>query len=97
MSRSDDEGTVPATPVVASGMPGLEWFPYDSPGTRTRVREYLTRGNVEYEQCIEGGAYLIRRTQRSNVTKPTVMEIGRGRTRIVVLDLWKLIVMGDIG
>ncbi|MET7332301.1 hypothetical protein, partial [Nonomuraea sp. NPDC005650] len=81
--------------VVA--MPGLEWFPYDCLGTRTRVREYLTRGNVEYEQCIEGGAYLIRRTQRSNAAKPTVTEIGRGKTRIAVLDLWKLIVIGDLG
>ncbi|MGI5283552.1 hypothetical protein ACQEVF_09495 [Nonomuraea polychroma] len=75
----------------------MSGVPYDSRGTRPRIKEYVTRGNVEYEQCIEGGAYLIRRTERSDAAKPTVMEIGRGMTRIVVLDLWKLVVMGDLG
>ncbi|MFI7632941.1 hypothetical protein [Nonomuraea sp. NPDC049400] len=64
---------------------------------RTRIREHVTRGAVEYEHCIEGGSYLIRRTERNDVGKPVVMETGRGMTRIAVLDLWKLIAVGDVG
>ncbi|MEQ4725687.1 hypothetical protein [Nonomuraea sp. B19D2] len=78
-------------------MSGLEWVPYDSRGTRTRIKEHVTRGAVEYEHCIEGGAYLIRRTERHDGGERTVMETGRGMTRIAVLDLWKLIAVGDVG
>ncbi|GAA3203980.1 hypothetical protein GCM10020216_003080 [Nonomuraea helvata] len=74
----------------------LEWAPYNSHGTRARIKEFVTWGSVEYEQCIEGGSYLIRRTERNSDTGVrTVMEIGRGMTRIRVLDLWQLIVSGD--
>lgn len=70
----------------------LEWRPYNSHGTRSKVREIVTRGAVEYELCLEGGVYVIRRTDRHrNAVK--VHETARGLYRHT-MDVWALIVSG---
>ncbi|MEV4081665.1 hypothetical protein AB0J43_15455 [Nonomuraea fuscirosea] len=76
--------------------PALDWRPYDSRGTRSRVREYVTRGKVEFELCSEGGQEIIRRTDRSG-KRPVVSEVGRSLTHRDTVDLWKLVMMGDVG
>ncbi|MFB9627998.1 hypothetical protein [Nonomuraea helvata] len=81
--------------MTTPGTTSLEWSPYNSRGTRPRIKEFVTHGDVEYEQCIEGGSYLIRRTKWNDNGQPTVMETGRGMARIRVLGLWKLIASGD--
>lgn len=82
--------------MTAPGRSRFDWAPYHSCGSRAKIREFITRGSIEYEQCMEGGTYLIRRTERNgDAQAPTVMEIGRGSTRVRVLDHWRLIVSGD--
>ncbi|MFI7701153.1 hypothetical protein [Nonomuraea sp. NPDC049480] len=39
---------------------------------------------------------MIRRTEHHESGEPTIMETGRDRRRLDVLDLWKLIVMGAV-
>jgi hypothetical protein len=82
--------------TAVCGTVDVEWRPYDSRGVpRSRVKEFVTRGTVEYEQCVEGGSYVIRRTERDRTGEMIrITETGRGLTRRDALDLWKLIVMG---
>ncbi|MEU7915800.1 hypothetical protein [Microbispora bryophytorum] len=73
----------------------LDWRPYDSRGTRSKVREILTFGRVEYELCLEGGLYVIRRTDRRKKAV-VVSETARGRYPDT-MDAWKLIASGNAG
>ena len=73
----------------------LDWLPYDSRGTTSRVREFVTRGSVEWELCCEGGSYVIKRTVTRG-ERTTVTEAARGRYRRT-MDAWKLVVSGDAG
>lgn len=76
--------------------PDLDWSPYDSRGTASRVGEFVTHGKVEFELCCEGGLYVIRRTDRTG-KRAVVSEAGRGLSRPETLELWKLIVTDDTG
>ena len=74
--------------------PDLDWSPYDSRGTASRVGEFVTHGKVEFELCCEGGLYVIRRTDRTG--KLVVVSEARAKDcRPETLALWKLIVIGD--
>lgn len=64
----------------------LDWRPYNSLGTRSRVMQIITRGSVELELCGEGGQWVIRRTERKG-KRVTVTETSRGRPRDVE-DVW---------
>ncbi len=71
---------------------GLDWRPYDSRGTCSRVRGIVKFGRVEYELCAEGGSYVIRRTDRREKLEK-VHETARG-TRVRALEIWELITSG---
>jgi hypothetical protein len=75
----------------------IDWTAYNSRGTRSRVREFVTHGAIEYELCLEGGQYVIRRTDRRRPNHPTVVEAGRNLCRQAMLELWRLIVEGYVG
>ncbi|MEV4575412.1 hypothetical protein AB0K16_19380 [Nonomuraea jabiensis] len=75
--------------------PDIDWRPYHARATRSRVREYVTRGAVEYELCVESGQYVIRRTDRRRKNRTTVSEVGREQSRQATLALWRLIMNGD--
>ena len=68
----------------------LEWDPYDSRGTRSRVKAFVVRGNVEYELCVEGGQYVIRRTVRKG-GRVVVTETARGGERVAAA-VWSSII-----
>ncbi len=76
--------------------PELDWSPYDSRGTASRVGEFVTHGKVEFELCCEGGLYMIRRTDRTG-KRVVVSEAGRGLSRPETLELWKLIANQSAG
>ncbi|MFI7705225.1 hypothetical protein [Nonomuraea sp. NPDC049480] len=75
-------------------MPDLDWRPYDSRGTTSRVREIVTRGKVEFELCCEGGQDVIRRTDRTG-KREVVSEVGRSLTHRETLELWSQVVTGE--
>lgn len=76
-------------------MVDLDWRPYDSRGTRSKVRDLVAFGAVEYELCLEGGLYVIRRTDRRKKAV-RVHETARG-PRQRTAEAWKLIVSGEAG
>lgn len=73
----------------------LDWRPYDSHGTTSRVRESVKRGAVEFELCCEGGSFVIRRTVRRG-EKVTITETARGLYR-QTMEAWKLVTSEDPG
>ena len=83
MSRADCGPAVP-----------FDWEPYERQGARCNVREFVTRGKVEFELCLEGGRDVIRRSDYSG-GQPVVTEVGRSLSRLDTLDLWNLIVRGN--
>lgn len=84
----------PAVSADAELNRALDWRPYDSRGTRSRVKEIFTRGKVEFELCLEGGQEIIRRTDRSGKSE-IVTEVGRDLPRLVTLELWSQVVSGS--
>lgn len=73
---------------------GLEWRPYVARVPRPKVREFFTRGKVEYELCLEGGLYVIRRTDRRKKAV-RVHETARG-PRQRTAEAWRRLVSGEL-
>lgn len=72
----------------------LEWRPYHAHVLRPKVREFFTRGKVEYELCLEGGSYVIRRTDRRK-PRVKVEETARGYHR-QAYAAWRRLVSGEV-
>lgn len=72
----------------------LEWRPYSAHVLRPKVREFFTRGKVEYELCLEGGSYVIRRTDRRK-PRVKVEETARGYHR-QAYAAWRRLVSGEV-